>query len=134
MQMLRLSDPQSGAFVDISVPDLLLSAFRTQIERDLALGNPVGFQARVEAQLVQVVTDSLEYELQPPTPKQLRYAGNIAGRLRISIPAAALASKAVMATFIDQHVAAFVSRARPRSRRIQRTVSVIEREVRERTR
>lgn len=127
--MLRLSDPQSGVFIDVPVPDVLLSAFRTQVERDLTLQNPVGFQARIEAHLVQAIVENLEYELQPPTRKQLRFAGNIAGRLRIAIPPEALASKAAMATFIDQHVGAFESCAHRRSRRRRRTVSVIEHDV-----
>lgn len=79
--MRRLLDPATGVHIDVAVPEVLVAAFRTQIERDTALGNPLGFHSRIEIPLVRVVVENLEYELQPPTGRQLRYAGRIAGRL-----------------------------------------------------
>lgn len=88
--MLRISDPASGAFVDVYVPAELLVGFNLQLYVD-EMTSPVStFSHRLREFIPEAIRCGLEHEYRPPTTKQAHFAQTIAWALNIPLPDDAL--------------------------------------------
>lgn len=102
--------------IDVPLHDSTLEAWRLQFDRAALARDTCALSERIAACVAAGLTQCLDWDLQPPTEKQLRYANTIARELNISLSGDALRYRGSMAEFIDRFAAIFKSRRIRRSR------------------
>lgn len=102
--------------IDLPIKDSLLEAWRLQFDRAVMTYNTVVLSERVATCVAERLTHCLDWDLQPPTEKQMRYATTIARELNMTISGDALRYKGSMTEFIDRFADVFKARRIRRSR------------------
>ena len=102
--------------IDLPIKDSLLEAWRLQFNRAAVTYNTVVLSERVATCVAEGLTHCLDWDLQPPTEKQMRYATTIARELNVTISGDALRYKGSMTEFIDRFASVFKARRVRRSR------------------
>ncbi len=103
--------PESGEIeLRAVLPEHVAEALALQMER---IEDPVSRQAlfqRVSAVVAAAVAHSLDFDLQPPSDKQVRFAGLIARTLGVDLPAEVFRFRGPMSQFLDLHAPLFHAR------------------------
>jgi len=103
--------------IDLPIKDSLLEAWRLQFDRAMVTYNTVVLSERVATCVAEGLTQCLDWDLQPPTEKQTRYATAIARELNVTLSGDALRYKGSMTEFIDRFADVFkawrIRRSRP---------------------
>lgn len=102
--------------IDLPIKDSLLEAWRLQFDRAAMTYNTVVLSERIATCVAEGLTQCLDWDLQPPTEKQLRYANVIARELNVSLSGDALRYRGSMTEFIDRFADVFKARRVRRSR------------------
>ncbi|HET7562383.1 MAG TPA: hypothetical protein VFJ87_08405 [Rhodanobacteraceae bacterium] len=102
--------------IDLPIKDSLLEAWRLQFDRAAVTYNTVVLSERVAICVAEGLTQCLDWDLQPPTEKQMRYATDIARELSVTLSGDALRYKGSMTEFIDRFADVFKARRVRRSR------------------
>lgn len=102
--------------IDLPIRDSLLEAWRLQFDRAAITYNTVQLSERVAVCVVEGLTQCLDWDLQPPTDKQVRYAQAISRELNVSLSGDALRYRGSMTEFLDRFTELFKARGVRRSR------------------
>ncbi|MDX5516898.1 hypothetical protein [Stenotrophomonas sp. RG-453] len=98
---LLLIDPDYDLLLDLGAPAGVLESLHEQWLRLAHNPEREEFAARVAARLLPVLSDSLDWDLKPPTSAQISYAVSIARKLNLEIPAKVLQRRSDMGMFLD---------------------------------
>jgi hypothetical protein len=93
-----------------------LEAWRLQFDRAASSSDPHVLCDRLAASFAASLVRCLDWDLQPPTDKQIQYATVIARGLNVTIPGEVLRYKGSMGEFLDRYADVFKEQ---RSRRTQ---------------
>lgn len=88
--------------IDLPIKESLLEAWRLQFDRAALARDTVPLSERIATCVAEGLTQCLDWDLQPPTEKQLRYATTIARELNVTLSGDALRYKGSMSEFIDR--------------------------------
>jgi hypothetical protein len=102
--------------IDLPVTDSLLEAWRLQFDRAAITYNTVCLAERIATCVAEGLTKCLDWDLQPPTEKQLRYAEAISRELNVSLSGDALRYRGSMSEFLNRFTELFKARHIRRSR------------------
>ena len=101
--------------IDLPIKDSLLEAWRLQFDRAAVTYNTVQLSERVAVCVAEGLTQCLDWDLQPPTEKQVRYAQAISRELNVSLSGDALRYKGTMTAFLDRFAEPYKARRIRRS-------------------
>ena len=101
--------------IDLPLADSVLEAWRLQFDRAAITRNTVVLAERVAGCVADGLTKCLDWDLQPPTEKQLRYAQAVARELKVSLSGDALRYRGTMTAFLDRFAETYKARRIRRS-------------------
>lgn len=93
--------------VDIPLEDSALEAWSLQFDRADKAGALADVSRRIAATVADALSRCLDWDLQPPSDKQLRFAAAIARELNLSVNGETLRYKGAMTEFLNRHAATF---------------------------
>ena len=96
--------------IDVPLDDGTLEAWRLQFDRAAVYRNTYPLCERLAACVASSIVQCLDWDLQPPTDKQLRYATAIAKRLNVSLSGDALRYRGSMTEFLDRFAETYKQR------------------------
>lgn len=96
--------------IDLPLEDSELEAWRLQFDRAAVTYSTVQLAHRVANCVADGLTQCLDWDLQPPSEKQLRYAQDIARELRVSLSGDALRYRGSMSEFINRFADVYKAR------------------------
>lgn len=102
--------------IDLPVTDSLLEAWRLQFDRAAITYNTASLAGRIATCVADGLTKCLDWDLQPPTEEQLRYAQAISRELNVSLSGDALRYRGSMNEFLNRFTEVFKARHIRRSR------------------
>lgn len=102
--------------IDLPITDSVLEAWRLQFDRAAITYNTTQLSERIAACVVDGLRQCLDWDMQPPTEKQVRYAQAISRELNVSLSGDALRYRGSMSEFLDRFGEAFKERRIRRSR------------------
>ena len=100
---LRIADPDWAWEIEVPLDGAAESALRLQVERAFSGADEPQRRAiceRIGRKISDLLADALDPDLRPPTPRQIRFALEIARDLTISLPGEALRYRGAMHDFI----------------------------------
>lgn len=102
--------------IDIPLTDGVLEAWRLQFDRAARKRNTCALSERLAACFAAGLMDCLDWDLQPPTPKQMQFATAIARGLNVSLSGDALRYRGSMTEFLNRYADVFKTQVARRSR------------------
>ncbi|WP_133164243.1 hypothetical protein [Solimonas fluminis] len=108
--------PDSGELeLRAVLPEHVAEALAIQLERIADKVSRDALFRRVSTVVADAVAHTLDFDLQPPTDRQVRFAGTIARHLGVDIPADVFRFRGPMTRFLDKHAPTFHARVSRRS-------------------
>lgn len=107
---LRLVDDDKEWTIDIAIDEVTREALMLQTLRSSEADFRDRFLSQLSALLPQLLSDSLDSGLHPPTEKQMRFALAISRELGVSIPSDAIRYRDAMSEFLSRHADVFKHR------------------------
>lgn len=102
--------------IDLPLDDGALEAWRLQFDRAAAYRNSYVLSERLAACIASSIVECLDWDLQPPTEKQVRYAMAIAKALNVPLSGDAMRYRGSMTEFLNRFADAYKERRVRRSR------------------
>jgi hypothetical protein len=96
--------------IDVPLPDELLESWRAQIDRAVVTRDTVSLSRRLAASVGEGMAKCIDWDLKPPTPKQLSFAAAIARRLDIPLNDSVLSYRGDMTAFLTQYADVYKAR------------------------
>lgn len=100
---LMLIDVELDLLVEVPVAGDLEATLAAQWERLQDDAAKDSFARRLATKLVPVLTESLDWDLKPPTPAQITFATSISRQLGVGLPVDVLRHRGAMNAYLDEH-------------------------------
>lgn len=107
---LRLVDDDKEWTIDIAIDEVTREALMLQTLRSSKPAFRDKFLSQLAVLLPQLLSESLDSGLHPPTEKQMRFALAISRELGVSIPSDAIRYRDAMSEFLSRHADLFKQR------------------------
>lgn len=98
-----LIEPDLDLSIELPMPGQIERVFQLQWERLANPGVRDAFVQRLSQGLSTVLPDLLDWDLRPPSEKQLAYATALSRKLNVRIPPDALQFRGCMHDFLDKY-------------------------------
>lgn len=93
--------------MEVRLADNMLESLRAQLDRAVVSQATDAFGKRLAMCLAASLTQCIDWDLQPPTAKQVRFAMGLGRRLAVTVPDVALQFRGAMGEFLSAHAAVY---------------------------
>lgn len=106
--------------IEVPLPDNLLESWRAQLDRAVVTRATDSLSRRLAASVGDSLAKCLDWDLLPPTPKQLTFAAAIARRLNVPLDEGVLSYRGNMGAFLTQYADTYKAKVMQQQASVQK--------------